>query len=275
VDVPAAAVHRRLLVLVALGLYALVFVSLILFEVPGLGLGHFFYIPIALLALACGTHIGLAGGALATSLYALAIVATPRLPTRDVISFATGIRLLTYCACGALIGWFANEHRRHLEQLRDLAERDFLTGIFNTRVFDEALARRCLLGRPFVLLLGDMDNLKQINDTHGHAAGNAELRRLADTLGRALGPDDELARVGGDEFAILTEAGVADAAVLCAQLHERLAAEDLHVTFGWAALADDGTAPLELFRKADDRLYAAKLVERNHRVVQQLATARQ
>jgi diguanylate cyclase (GGDEF)-like protein len=273
--VPAAATHRRLLVLIALGLYALVFVSLLLFEVPGLGLGHFFYIPVALLALAAGTQIGFAGGLLATSLYALAIVLTPRLPTGDVFTFATGIRLLTYCACGTLIGWFADEHRRHVEQLRNLAERDFLTGIFNTRVFDEALGRRCSIGRPFVLLLGDMDNLKQINDTHGHAAGNAELRRLADALGRALGPDDELARVGGDEFAVLTEARVADAAGLCTRLHERLAADDLNVTFGWAALPDDGTAPLELFRKADDRLYAAKLVERNHRVVQQLAAARQ
>jgi GGDEF domain-containing protein len=54
-----------------------------------------------------------------------------------------------------------------------------------------------------------------------------------------------------------------------------LAAEDLHVTFGWAALPDDGVGALELFRKADDRLYAAKLIQRNHRVVEQLATARQ
>jgi hypothetical protein len=47
------------------------------------------------------------------------------------------------------------------------------------------------------------------------------------------------------------------------------------MTFGWSALPEDGVAPLELFRKADDRLYAAKLVARNHRVVQQLAGARQ
>ena len=45
------------------------------------------------------------------------------------------------------------------------------------------------------------------------------------------------------------------------------------MTFGWAALPEDGVAPLELFRKADDRLYAAKLVARNHRVVEQLAGA--
>jgi diguanylate cyclase (GGDEF)-like protein len=273
--VPAAALQRRLFVATAIVLYLAVFMAFIVFEVPGLGLGHFFYIPVALLALALGTRAGIAGGVAATALYALAIVVTPRLPTRDVLTGATAIRFLTYTSCGALVGWFANEHRRHLEQLRDLAERDFLTGIFNTRVFDEALARRCQAGSPFVLLLGDMDNLKEINDTHGHSAGNIELRRLADGLTRALGAGDELARVGGDEFAILTGAGVAEASDLCARLRDTLAVENLHITFGWAALPEDGVGPLELFRKADDRLYAGKLIARNHRVVEQLTAARQ
>jgi diguanylate cyclase (GGDEF)-like protein len=273
--VPAATTHRRLLFAIALASYAIVFVCFILFEVPGLGLGHFFYIPVALLALACGTQVGFLGGALATALYALAIIVTPRVPTGDALTTATAIRFTTFSLCGILVGWFANEHRRHVEQLRDLAERDFLTGILNTRVFDEALMRRCASGQPFLLLLGDMDNLKTVNDTHGHTAGNTELRRLADALGQTIRPGDELARVGGDEFAILTDAGVADAAQLCTQLHDRLASDDLHMTFGWAALPEDGVAPLELFRKADDRLYAAKLVARNHRVVQQLAGARQ
>jgi diguanylate cyclase (GGDEF)-like protein len=273
--VPAATHHRRLLIATAVELYAIVFMVFVAFEVPGLGLGHFFYIPVALLALACGTRIGFAGGVLAAVLYALAIAVTPRLPTHDLLQPATAIRLFTYSSCGALIGWFANQHRRHLEQLRVLAERDFLTNLLNTRVFDEALARRCLDDSPFVLLLADMDNLKELNDTHGHAAGNNELRRLADALQRTVGFGDELARVGGDEFAILTTAGVSEAAELGANLRAALAADDLHVTFGWAASPDDGVGPLELFRKADDRLYAAKMVRRNHRVIQQLAATPQ
>jgi diguanylate cyclase (GGDEF)-like protein len=272
--VPAATMHRRLLFASALVAYALVFASCVLFEVPGLGLGHFFYIPVALVALACGAYGGVLGGSLAAAAYALAIVITPRLPTRDVLTIATAIRWLTFCTVGMLVGWFANEHRRHLEQLRDLAERDFLTGILNTRVFNDTFARRCEAGRPFLLLLGDMDDLKTINDTHGHTAGNNELRRLAAALGHAMGEGDEVARVGGDEFAILTEKRIDDAARLCARLRERLAAEDLHMTFGWAALPEDGAAPLELFRKADDRLYAAKLIARNHRVVQQAVASR-
>jgi diguanylate cyclase (GGDEF)-like protein len=270
----AASHHRRLLFATALGLYALIFGAFWLFEVPGLGVAHFFYIPVALLALAGGTWLGLVGGGVATALYALAIFVTPRVPSGDVFTYATVIRFVNYTCCGLLVGWFADQHRRHLKELRELAERDFLTGILNTRVFDEALARRCGVGRPFLLLLADLDDLKLINDTHGHTAGNVELRRLADALTNALGPEDELARVGGDEFAILTDAHVAEAAQLCTRLRTTLAAEELAVSFGWAAAPEDGVASLELFRKADDRLYAAKLIARNHRVVERLAAAR-
>lgn len=270
----AATVHRRLLSGIAIAAYAVVFACIVLFEEPGLGLGHFFYIPVALLALAGGTAAGFAGGAVATGLYVIAIVITPRLPTREVLTLATVIRLVTYSSCGMLVGWFANEHRRHVAQLRDLAERDFLTGVLNTRAFDEALARRCAEGKPFLLLLGDMDDLKAVNDAHGHAAGNQELRRLADALQRPFKGADEVARVGGDEFGILTDGEVGDAARICAGLRERLVAEDLQITFGWAAQPDDGLVPLELFRKADDRLYAAKLIARNVRVVQQAVASR-
>jgi diguanylate cyclase (GGDEF)-like protein len=263
--------HRRLLVATAIALYAIVFVAFFLFEVPGLGIGHFFYIPVALLALACGTRVGFIAGAVATGVYALAIVVTPRLPVRDVLTTATVIRACTYCACGALIGWFASRHSEDLERLRELAERDFLTGILNTRVFDEALIRRCQSRRPFLLILGDLDNLKAINDTHGHIAGNDELRRVADALTQAIRPGDELARVGGDEFAILTDGHLDLAAERCSALRAILRSDELFMAFGWAASPEDGAGPLELFRKADDRLYAAKLIQRNHRVVEQLA----
>jgi diguanylate cyclase (GGDEF)-like protein len=272
--VPAATKHRRALFATAIVCYAIVFGSFVLFEVPGLGLGHFFYIPVALLALAFGVRGGFLAGALAAGLYVAAIVLTPRMPTRDALTYATAIRFITFSTSGIVVGWFADKHRRQLEQLRDLAERDFLTGILNTRVFDEALSRRCAKRRPFLLLLGDIDDLKAVNDTHGHAEGNAELRRVADALGGLLGPTDELARVGGDEFAILSDASISDAAAICSTLRTRLAAGGLRMTFGWAALPDDGLAGLELFRKADDRLYAAKLVGRNHRVVRDAVASR-
>jgi diguanylate cyclase (GGDEF)-like protein len=269
--VPVAAVHRRLLILCAVVLYAAVSSAFVVFETPGLGIGHFFYIPVALLALAAGTWIGIGGGAIATGLYALAIVVTPDISSREVLTSATVIRSITYCSCGALIGWFANQHRQHVAQLRELADRDFLTGLLNARVFDEALARRCAAGMPFVLVLGDLDNLKEVNDTHGHAEGNRVLREVGEALAAAIAPGDELARVSGDQFGVLMKGSIDEAQAICTLLRQRLAREGLELSFGWAARPEDGPGPVELFRKADDRLYAAKLLSRNRRAVMALA----
>ena len=269
-EVPAAVIQRRVLVVISLAFYGAVFTSFVLFEVPGLGIGHFFYIPVALLALATGMRIGILGGVLATGLYALAIVITPALPVREVITSATVIRLVTYGSVGGIIGWFANQHRDHVAQLRELAERDFLTGLLNTRVFDEALARRCAAGTPFVLVLGDMDNLKQTNDAHGHMEGNRVLRTVAQILRAAVGNRGEVARVGSDEFGVLMDARIDQATEVCARLRRLLSAQGYDMSFGWAAMPDDGVGPLELFRKADDRLFGAKLLGRNRRAVQAL-----
>jgi Flp pilus assembly protein protease CpaA len=113
--VPAATTQRRLLFVTALLSYGVVFTCFVLFEIPGLGLGHFFYIPVALLALACGTSAGFFGGSLAAALYALAIVLTPRLPTRDVLTYASAVtssrssrtrrrRMHRTCAAGCATG---------------------------------------------------------------------------------------------------------------------------------------------------------------------------
>ena len=91
--VPAATTHRRLVLAIAIACYACVFGCFVLFEVPGLGLGHFFYIPVALLALAGGMRLGFFGGVLAAALYALAIIgvgllAVPTLSGSAAYAFA-------------------------------------------------------------------------------------------------------------------------------------------------------------------------------------------
>jgi diguanylate cyclase (GGDEF)-like protein len=271
--VSAATHHRRLLVLTALALYGLVFACFALFEMPGLGLGHFFYVPVVLIALALGLRAGLVGAVLATGLYVLAIVITPRLPTRDVLTFATAIRLMTYTTVGAVIGWYSDQHRTYVDRLRELADRDFLTGLVNARVFDDALARRCSADAPFALVLADMDDLKHVNDAHGHAEGNRAIRRVAEALAANVPAGTDVARVGGDEFALLLEGSVEKANALCAELKRTLSRQGLDISFGWAARPEDGESSLELFRKADDRLYAAKLLGRNRRAVTALAAA--
>jgi diguanylate cyclase (GGDEF)-like protein len=270
--VSAATLHRRVLIAIAFALYACVFATFFVFEQPGLGIGHMFYVPVVLLALALGLRGGIAGGLLAGGLYALAIVVTPRLPVRDVVTVATAIRLVTYTTVGGVIGWYADQHRDHIERLRELAERDFVTGLLNARAFDDALARRCAANEPFVLVLADMDDLKHINDAHGHTEGNRAIRRVGEALAAHAPGGTYVARVGGDEFALLIAARIEAANLLCTELERTLSRMGLDVSFGWATLPDDGETSLELFRKADDRLYAAKLVSRNRRTVVSLAS---
>jgi diguanylate cyclase (GGDEF)-like protein len=253
--------HMRLVLGFAFASFVAVYAALVFVESPGLGLGHFFYIPIALVALVTGPRLGAIAGAGAAALYALAIMLNPALPSFDVITVSTPIRLLTFAASGALIGWYAQRNRELIERLEVLAERDRLTGLPNMRAFEEAVDRLFREQRPFGLLLGDMDGLREANEELGHGGGDVILVRLAETLGKLLGPEERLARVGGDEFTILTTTRSKDAAADRAnQLESFLANEGLRVTFGWAAFPGEGTNALGLVRVADERLYARKLL---------------
>jgi diguanylate cyclase (GGDEF)-like protein len=262
----AATSHRRPLLLAATATYAAVFFSFLFWETPGLGVGHFYYIAIALVALATGPRWGAAAGTLATALYTLDVLLNPRISSLEVPTFATGLRFATYTAIGLLIGWFSSDNRKLVTQLRVLAERDFLTGLPNTRVFESAINRRLEARQPFSLLLGDMDRLKRINEEKGHAEGNDALQELAELLGSSLGRDDELARVGGDEFAVLTSARSTDeAARFCARLESALSSAGRAITFGWAVCPQEGENALSLYRIADERLYARKLIRGERR----------
>ena len=264
----AAYRHRELVVGSSLAAFAIIFAALILFEVPGLGIPHFFYLPVASLAMTGGVRRGICAGVLASVLFTAGVALNPAVPTAtQILSLTTPIRVLTYTSIGALIGWFAAHDRELVTRLQLLAERDFLTGLPNTRAFEAAIARRLEQGRPFSLLLGDMDGLKQINDLKGHAEGNDALRRLAEMLGSVLRPNDEVARVGGDEFAVITSlAGGEEAAAAAARLEATLENQGVRITFGWALFPGEGENALSLYRAADERLYARKLVRGGDRL---------
>jgi diguanylate cyclase (GGDEF)-like protein len=263
---PAAFAHRRALVLTSIALYALVFGAVFMFERPGLGIGHVYYIAVALLALGGGVRWGIGAGAAAAAFYAVGVAFNPEMPTAELLSASAGIRLVTYTAMGGLIGSFAAHNRDLVATLKVLAERDALTGLPNTRAFEAAIDRRLESGRPFTLLLGDVDGLKAINETHGHAGGNDALRRLGEMLASHLRPEDDVARVGGDEFAVLSGLqGGQEASQLCARLEAALGAHDVKATFGWAVYPLDSMNALSLYRAADERLYARKLVRGRER----------
>ena len=253
--------HRVFLLASSAALYPAILGTFLLAERPGLGIGHFYYFPVAMIALASGPVWGVLAGMAATGCYTLGIVINPHLPVSDVLTASTSIRFVTFTTIGALVGWYAHNNRQLTDRLRVAEERDFLTGLLNTRAFDAALSARAALGKPFGLILADMDSLKEVNDREGHAVGNDLLRRAADLLSRKLDYGDQVARVGGDEFGIITSAPGTDAVrALCGRLTATLHEQGLSMSFGWAVCPRDGDSALLLYRAADERLYAQKLI---------------
>lgn len=164
-------------------------------------------------------------------------------------------------------------------QLADLAlasRRDALTGLPNRRAFEEDLAREASraarAGTPLAVVVLDVDRFKAVNDTHGHAAGDAVLRAVAARAAGAIRAGDLLARVGGEEFGILLPAADLARAVDAAErIRTTLAALPVEAagialaitaSFGCAALAR-GETPEALVARADARLYEAKGAGRN------------
>lgn len=160
---------------------------------------------------------------------------------------------------------------RHLEDLARLAREDALTRVPNRRAFDEALgrevARSARSGVPLAAIVLDVDRFKRVNDGHGHAAGDAVLAAVAVRAAAALRAGDLLARLGGEEFAVLLPgADLAAAAEVAERIRAAVAREPVEaggrpiavtVSLGCAALErdEDGAA---LLARADARLYAAK-----------------
>ena len=256
-----AALSRRLLVFSSCACAAVVFACFVAYERPGLGIGHFYYLAIALAAMAGGAGIGALAGAVATALYVAGVLVNQNVPSNELLTAGTLTRGLTYVIIGALIVLFASHHRSMVAEFSVLAERDVLTGLPNTRAFEAAITRRLADGRPFALLVADMDALKDFNRDEGFTAGNDALRRLADSLANSLGPDDDVARVGSDEFAILASAHNSDGAARLATKLERMLLDDRSkATLGWAAFPQEGDNALALYRAASERLYARKVM---------------
>ena len=251
--------RRRLLIGISALLYALVFDALLLSQREDLGIGRFFYLAIAVLAVATGPLAGMGAGLLATALYAVAVMHGPQSATAVLWSSSNGYRCATYVLLGALVGAIAQSNRELLQRLRVLAECDPLTGLGNSRSFGNAIAQRFAAGRPFALLIGDMDSLKQINDDFGHAVGDETLKQLASVLSQSLASRDVAYRIGGDEFAVLADQSTAvGAGRLSVRLEAELAAVGQSVSFGWAVTPADGESAIALYRAADARMYARK-----------------
>ena len=164
--------------------------------------------------------------------------------------------------------------KQDYERVREQTLVDPLTGAFNRRYFDAhalRLAARCHAARrPLAILLVDLDHLKQINDTHGHAAGDNVLKAVVDRLMSAVRPSDFVSRMGGDEFAVVMPDTDLDAALqVGGRLRGRIAdppVEGVVVSVSVGAAASQPNAEEELdtiLQRADAALYAAKRANDN------------
>jgi diguanylate cyclase (GGDEF)-like protein len=158
-------------------------------------------------------------------------------------------------------------------QLAKMADTDYLTGLFNRRAFDAEFSRQCdraqRSGLPLALALFDLDHFKQVNDRHGHAVGDRVLCDFASLLEREQRGGDTLARVGGEEFAIvLFGVGVEDAVSFAERIGHELQRRGsgqgpaLSASAGVVALSERERTPAELLVAADRALYAAKAAGR-------------
>jgi len=141
-------------------------------------------------------------------------------------------------------------------ELAGQAVRDSLTGLYNRRFFDEALAQNIeaarRYGRELSLVLFDLDKFKQVNDTCGHLAGDEVLKNFARLLQETVRKADIVCRIGGDEFAvILPETGLSSAWKFIERVSKEISA-----SAGAAALPSDN-----LFAAADRELLAVKLAK--------------
>jgi diguanylate cyclase (GGDEF)-like protein len=165
-----------------------------------------------------------------------------------------------------------------LARLGKAARTDALTGLFNRLAFDERLKSELARSRrarvPTALIIADIDHFKEINDTHGHAAGDAALRAVGETARRVSRSADYVARIGGDEFgAILPETDAEGAFRFAERLREEIVASlttdeaPVTMSLGIAESESDGLTPDVLSRSADEALYEAKELGRNQTVL--------
>ncbi len=218
--------------------------------------------------------------------FVLGVAPSPLLSAAFVVATPAGTAFQSQDLCSmlALALRTTAEHLHELvvlDRLRSLAIADHLTGVHNKRYFVARLAEEVLRarrhGRPFALVMLDLDHFKRVNDTHGHDAGDAVLRELGALLRALARGDDVPARYGGEEFAVLLpDTDLQGAHAFAERLRVRVEALDVIVrgvrlpitaSLGVALHSGGGTSGDDLVKAADEALYRAKQSGRNRVVV--------
>ena len=162
--------------------------------------------------------------------------------------------------------------REELRKVKEEANIDPLTGLRNRRSFERALSEFFRdfkrFGYPFSVIMLDLDDFKEINDTYGHLAGDKVLKEVGNILRNYLRAKDVAARTGGEEFTIILPGITKDEAMLVAERLRKVIANhtvehegkkiDFTASFGVAEMREGIENPEDLIREADEKLYMAK-----------------
>ncbi len=183
----------------------------------------------------------------------------------------------TVLVASLLVGILRERVERLISTLADAARTDALTGLLNRRGFQELMeieTERALRSqRPLAIIVGDLDHFKHLNDRSGHAAGDLALRRFAEIATAASRRIDAVARIGGEEFALLLPDTEQHAAYLLAERLRRAVKEPSvdgnlpTVSFGVASFPSHAPDAEALMLAADQALYAAKALGRDRCVI--------
>lgn len=175
----------------------------------------------------------------------------------------------------------ATENALHFQdefvKLQRMADTDFLTGLMNRRAFlaaaDDAMAFSRRYQRNVATLMIDIDHFKKINDTHGHAAGDDAIKRIAEIINQSIRTTDKAARFGGEEFVVLLREIDQDSALLLAErIRSTVGQETIRhgetsfpatVSIGIAINTDSDRDVQDMIERADQGLYVAKKTGRN------------
>ena len=220
--------------------------------------------------------VGLVVLASASYLVAIALELTPGSADVGLIA-VVGVNLVSLVLLAYVAMVVAREQRRTRLAAVRLSTTDALTGLANRgyliAAIEREIERGTRYGRGFCLLMADLDNLKAVNDSYGHRAGDHVLAGVADVIRDGVRRIDTSARLGGDEFVVLLpETDPTGAFVVAEKIRqgvasmrtvERAGPVPVSVSIGLVAWPDDGTTLDQLMDGVDEAMYAAKQRGRN------------